>query len=367
MRVLHVMEALEGGTSRHLRDLVRFTPDVEQHVAVPEARIGAPTDENALNALRAAGAAVHLVPMTRRPPSASNARAVPTIRRLARIVGADVVHAHSSLGGALGRIATWGSGIPRVYTPNGLATHPAALAVERGLGRLTDAFVAVSDSEAELVRRLRLVPERRLHVIPNGIDPDLPATGPDLRELGGVPADAPLVVSVGRLIEQKAPLLVVETLVRVLRGRPDAYALLIGDGSLHAEVDAALTRSGLGSRLRRLPVVPDVAAGLATATVVLLLSTFEGAPYVPLEAMRAGVPVIATDVVGTRDIVDSAVGGLVPTGDAQAAAAAVLRLLGTPDTAMQLGQAGRERVTSQYSAHAMGRRHFDLYCSIRRI
>ncbi len=72
IRVLHVLEALEGGTARHLRDLVRFTPGVEHHVAVPAQRVGGLTDADAIPAMRAAGAVVHLVPMTRRPPTARN-------------------------------------------------------------------------------------------------------------------------------------------------------------------------------------------------------------------------------------------------------------------------------------------------------
>jgi glycosyltransferase involved in cell wall biosynthesis len=364
-RVLHVLEALEGGTSRHLIDLVRFTPETEQHVVVPPRRVGALTDERALSALRAAGATVHVVAMTRRPASGANARALRTLVRLVRRTAPDLLHTHSSVGGALGRAAAVLSRTPVVYTPNGVYPARGALVIERALGRVTDRLVAVSDSEAELVRRLNLVDPARLAIIPNGIDPVQPANGPDLRALAGVPPDAPLVVSVGRLVPQKAPLDVIAALGQALRARPTAYALLVGDGDLRTQVDAARLGLDLDDRLRYLPFVPDVAAGLGTADVALLLSHFEGAPYVPLEAMRAGVAVVATDVVGTRDVVvQGETGVLVPMGDTRAAALAVVGLLDAPDRRAAMGQAGQRRVLHERSAVAMGGAHADLYATL---
>jgi glycosyltransferase involved in cell wall biosynthesis len=359
VRVLHVLEALEGGTSRHLRDVVRWTTGVEHHVAIPSTRVGAPTDRSAIPALRAVGATVHIVDMTRRPPSAANAAAVLRLRRLLYACGADIIHGHSSIGGALARLAATGTGRPRVYTPNGLHDHRLSCAVERALGPLTDALIAVSASEAASVVRRRLVPAVRLRVIPNGIEPMTGAAGPDLRLLAGIPPSAPLVLSVCRLSPQKDPATLLAALVSLLRTRTDAWGLLVGDGVLRAHVTAQIDASGLAGRLRWVPQVDEVAASLGQANVVLLLSRFEGAPYVPLEAMRAGIPVVASDVVGTRDVVlHNRTGLLVAPGDPAAAADAVLALLADPARSRALGAAGQALITdpeAPFAAATMGR------------
>jgi glycosyltransferase involved in cell wall biosynthesis len=227
------------------------------------------------------------------------------------------------------------------------------------LGPLTDALIAVSASEAASVVRRRLVPAVRLRVIPNGIEPMTGAAGPDLRLLAGIPPSAPLVLSVCRLSPQKDPATLLAALVSLLRTRTDAWGLLVGDGVLRAHVTAQIDASGLAGRLRWVPQVDEVAASLGQANVVLLLSRFEGAPYVPLEAMRAGIPVVASDVVGTRDVVlHNRTGLLVAPGDPAAAADAVLALLADPARSRALGAAGQALITdpeAPFAAATMGR------------
>jgi glycosyltransferase involved in cell wall biosynthesis len=275
-----------------------------------------------------------------------------------------VVHAHSSVGGALGRLAAALTRRPAVYTPNGLYDSAATLTIERLLGHLTARLVAVSASEAQRVRDLRLVPDDRLVVIPNGIDLASPTRPFDLRPLAAIPPEAPLVAFVGRLIAQKQPLLVVDALHRVLDARPDAYALLIGDGPLRSAVEAAIADH---PRMRRLDGVRAVSAGLGSADVVVLLSSFEGAPYIPLEAMLAGTPVVVSDVVGSRDAVALAGGGLiVPDRDPGAAAAALLRLLADDPERARLGADGAAGVRRALGVGAMGQALAETYAAVQR-
>src|SRR5258708_17322779 len=205
--VLHVLEALGGGTARHLLDTVRHTPDVRHEVAVPRRRVGWLSDDSAFVELERAGAVVHAVEMRRAPWHPRNVSALARLAALMRERRPALVHGHSSLGGALARTAAWPLGVPRIYTPNGIATAARAVLLERSLGRITDRLVAVSESEAALVRRLRLVPDERLVVVPNGVNPDDPLGAPsfDVRERLGLPADTPLVGCVGRPVAQKAP------------------------------------------------------------------------------------------------------------------------------------------------------------------
>jgi glycosyltransferase involved in cell wall biosynthesis len=284
-----------------------------------------------------------------------NALALVELRRLIRRVDPHVLHAHSSIGGVLGRLAAVTTGRPRLYTPNGLATGRAPLLVERAMGRITDRFVAVSESEAAVARRHHIVPDDRLVVIPNGLDVQLPAPGPDLRAMLAIPAGAPIVGSIGRLVDQKAPERFLAVAGGVLAAEPDAHAVLIGDGPLAAPLAgelAALARTG---RFHHLAQFPDAAGVVGQFDVFVLLSRFEGGPYAPLEAMRAAVPVVLSDVVGNRDVVvDGASGHLVAEDDAEGAVQVVRSLLADPQRAREVGDAGRLRMVTTFDVATMG-------------
>lgn len=365
--VLHVLEALEGGTARHLADVVRTVAGVRHAVVVPPRRSAGVTDTAAVAAMEAAGAAVHRVPMRRAAADPVNAAAVARVRRLVAALHPDVVHGHSSVGGAIARLATWRSPVARVYTPNGIARGRLALHAERALGRRTDVLVAVSPSEARLAASLGLVPAARVAVIPNGIDPDPPPAdgAPELRVLVGVPPGTPLVGCVARLVPQKAPEDFVRAAALVAARHPTAHFLLIGTGPLQGAVDREVDAAGLWGRFHQVRFLPNAAACMGQLDVFVLPSRFEGAPYTPLEAMRAGVPVVLTDVVGNRDTVEDGVSGLlVPPGDVAALARTVGTLLADRELAARLGRAGRERVRERFSLAAMASALGDLYARL---
>lgn len=362
MRVLQVLEALEGGTSRHVVDLVRWTPAVEQHVAVPERRVGGVTDEAAAPALRAHGAVVHPVAMTRSPVTPANARSLAALVRLIRRVRPDVVHAHSSIGGLLGRVAAALTGVPAVYTPNGVTDVRAGVLVEQALRPVTARLVAVSTSEADRVRRLRLVGPDRVRVVPNGIDLDRDPEPYDLRAHLGVPATAPLVGTISRLVPQKDPLTWVAMAALVAEQVPAAHFAVIGDGALRAEVATAVARAGLGDRLHVVAHLPEADRALPGLDVFAMASVFEGAPYAPMEAMRAGVPLVLTDVAGSADLVDDGVEGRkVPPRDPVALAAAVVEQLTDRDLARDRAELAVKAVAARFGGDVMGHRTRAVY------
>lgn len=360
--MLHVLEALEGGTARHLVDVVRWTEGIEHHVALPPRRVGGLTDEGAAPALRALGATVHPLAMTRTPVTGANGRAVVALGRLIGRVGPDVVHGHSSIGGLVARLAGTATRRNTVYTPNGITDVRAGVLVERALGPLTDRFVAVSPSEAARARSLRLVRPTRVRLVPNGIDPDPRGPPIDLRAVLGVPARSPLVGTVSRLVPQKDPLTWVAMATQVAAARPDARFVIIGDGALRAEVTAALAAAGLDGVVHLVPLLPDAVRALGSLDAFVLSSVFEGAPYAPMEAMVAGTPVVLTDVAGSTDLVTDGVDGrLVPPRDPTALAAAVVDLLDQPQVATRLGAEGRRTVLDRFSGPAMGRAMVAVY------
>ena len=353
--VLHVLEALEGGTARHLVDVVRHTPGVAHHVATPSERVGWVTDASAFAAFNEAGAEVHLLGMRRRPLSPRNALALAALTRLVASLRPAIVHGHSAAGGALARLTPRIGRPAVVYTPNGLAQGRLAHAVERALGPRTDRLVAVSASEGELVLARRLVEPGRLSVVPNGVDLTAPPPACDLRQHLGIAAGTPLVGTVARLVPQKSPLDFVAAAAVVAEQRPDVHVALVGSGPLRAEVVAAVRAAGLDDRFHLVAGIEQVGSVLGQLDVFVLASAFEGGPYSPLEAMRGGAPVVLTDVVGNRDVVEDGVSGrLVPPGDPAALAGAVLALLDDPATAGRLTAAARQRVAERFDVRQMG-------------
>jgi glycosyltransferase involved in cell wall biosynthesis len=357
-KVLHVLEALEGGTARHLVDIATYATGSDHEVVIPPRRVGGLTDETARPRLDAIGTPVHLVGMHRAPWSPANGPALVALRRLVREVQPDVVHGHSSIGGLLARLVAGRR--PVVYTANGITSVRAGIAVERALARRTRVFVATSPSEGVLAERLHLVgPGGRVAVIPNGIElTEPPATL-------GLPADALLIGSLSRLVPQKAPTDLVAACRLVLEAEHEAHAVVIGDGELADEYEAAVDASGVRDRLHRIPSLDGAAGVLGQLDVFLLASRFEGGPYAPLEAMRAGTPVVLTAVTGNRDAVEDGVSGrLVPEGRPDLLGEAVLALLRDPALRTRLAGGGRARVAERFDVRSMGAALDEVYRSL---
>jgi glycosyltransferase involved in cell wall biosynthesis len=359
-----VLEALTGGVSRHVVDLARYVKGVQHVVAAPAQRVGSVPDRLARDQLAAAGAEFHCVEMRRSPLHPRNALSYLELARLVRRCQPAIIHGHSAIGGALSRTVPAPAGTARVYTPNGLHDSRFSLTIERALVARTDRVVAVSPSEAEALRKHRLVRDDNVVMIPNGI-----ALGPvqgdavvDLRAVAGIPANAPIVASIARLLPQKAPERFVECCRLVARDNADAYFLLIGDGPLAPRVDQAADCDELRGRFVRVSEVQGVAPSLGQLDVFVLLSRFEGAPYAPMEAASAGVPVVLSDCVGNVDVLDESLGYLVaPDADPVTAAATVTKLLSDPDFHRRTGEACARRIADAFDIEKIALTYTELY------
>jgi glycosyltransferase involved in cell wall biosynthesis len=362
--VVHVLEAMGGGTSRHMVDLVAATEGFKHVVVAPTQRFEDITDETMIPRLREAGFDVHIIDMRRTPTHPDNAKAIIRGWRLIQSLQPSIVHGHSHIGGAVARLASLPAhGVPRVWTPHGLHHSRGIMAVERAFNRLTSATVAVSESEADLLRSRGVVRSGKLYTIPNGIDPK-PLGGElgQLREQFGIAQDAPLVGTLGRLADQKAPLDFVAA-CQILHERfPQAHFIQIGDGPLADAVTRAAANMIDAGVFHQVSYLKDASAYMADLDVFLLNSLFEGGPYAPLEAMREGVPVVLTDVVGSHDVVEDGVTGyLVPFADVRAAADAVGSLLSSPERRRQFAAEASRRLNDRFSAQRMGAAHREMY------
>ena len=340
-----------GGASVHVRDMARWLRAQGHEVHVITGAAGPYLDllreaEIPTVALSALGRELHPLRDT---------RAAAQLHAALRRLRPDVLSLHSSKAGALGRIVAPLLGLRPLYTPHGWAFTTGVperearryRRIERLLARLPGVIVDVCDFERELALAAGVGRPDDHVVIHNGMPerPELPLADP-----GRSP---PHVVMVARFEAQKDH----GTLLRALALVPDGlpwHLSLVGDGPLRSETAALATALGLGDRIRFVGALTDVAATLADAQAFVLASRWEGFPRSVLEAMRAGLPVIATRVGGVHEAIqDGAQGLLVAPGDARALAAALTQVLGRPDLRMMLGAAGRARYLDQFTFERM--------------
>jgi glycosyltransferase involved in cell wall biosynthesis len=373
------MECTIGGTRRHLRDLVHGLIERGVEVEVECAALRDPRMREDMAAMTAAGARVHELPMVRRISPARDAWHA--LRLAARLCDRrfDVVHTHSSKAGALGRAAALlCSGAARVHTPHtfavsfrggtgqgGEAVGPLGLVMrtERLLGLLTQRVIHVSESERREGAELGLVPAARAVVIPNGIDPGRfarPTGGPALRAELGIPDSARVVGSVGLLNDAKGFDLLVAAAAHL---PPDVHVLIAGHGEREQALREQARALGLEARVH-LPGWRERLGPVHSATDVFVLpSRWEGLPYALLEALAAGLPCVASDVNGSRDVLsgEPACGLLVAREDAVALAAGLTRMLEDRALAAASAEAGPRRVAAEFTRERMLDRTLALY------
>jgi glycosyltransferase involved in cell wall biosynthesis len=308
--------------------------------------------------LDAVGVRLHRMPLHHR--SAVGAlRAAGALLPLRR-VRPDVVHAHN-VGAAVAAHAGLRAPLrrpPMLVTFHGVAEadYPRAASL---LARVGDLVAVVDDSIGE-----RLVsagfPRGRLRIVRNAVTRPPRHDPAEVRRTLGIGADVPVVLSVARLVEQKRPDVLVDAFGQV---PAPAVLLMAGSGPLREQTQQRVEAARLADRVRLLGDRDDVDRLLAAADLLVLASDWEGLPMALLEAMSAGVPVVATAVDGVvRACADAGV--LVPRRDPAALGAALRDLLADPARRAALSDAGRARVAAHYSPAAMAAGYGALYAEL---
>lgn len=275
---------------------------------------------------------------------------IATARRLARRLRAlrpDVLHTHNPSPHQVGALARRLAPVPvLIHTKHGRNFFGRRLEqwAERVAGRWSDLVVPVSRDAAEVARADDRVPAHRIRVIHNGVT------------LGTVPArprpgaTGMHAVHVARLNEIKDQSTLLAA-ARLVADRRPAFRLdIVGDGPLGEALRAEAEALGLGAVVSFHGLQADVRPFLAAADLFVLSSTSEGIAITLLEAMGAGLPVVATDVGGNREVVvPDETGMLVPPRDPAAMADAIIALLDDPARAIAMGHAGRARVEDEFN------------------
>jgi glycosyltransferase involved in cell wall biosynthesis len=277
-------------------------------------------------------------------------RAVFEIRGVLRELCPDLVSTHSTTAGLLGRIAARTLGIPVLFTAHGWGFTEGRpwsqrilfWLVEWAAAPLSARIITVCASDLRAATRSHLTRRARLAVIPNAVL--------DVREsLRATPGESPpRLVMVARLSWWKDH----PTLLRALAELVDLeWELeLVGDGPLRNEVGALATSLGISSRVCFAGFCSDVPARLAKAQVFVLATKWEGFPRSILEAMRAGLPVVASEVGGVRESVrDGETGFVVPSRDVPALRDRLRILLASPEQRVRMGKAGRAWYEERFS------------------
>ena len=299
---------------------------------------------------------------------AISVRALSAIARLIRSFQPDLVHAHNLFFRTTELAAMFRMTIrvPLITTLHlgkseggGRILNSLIRAYESTVGnfivRRSDHIIAVSNAVAEHARRMskHLAP---VTVIPNGVDTSVFYPGTNRSDI------AQTILFVARLVPNKAP----ETLIRaaaiVLARYPQAKFVLVGDGPLRVRLQKQANQLGIGHAVQFLGLRYDVPELMRQATLFVRPSTLEGMPLTILEAMASMLPVVATPVGGTPELLKDGVNGyLIPVGDHVALANSITKLLDDPLLAKKMGQSGRELVEASYTWDAVAEQTERVY------
>jgi glycosyltransferase involved in cell wall biosynthesis len=358
-RILQIIPTLDrSGAEKQLTLLAAGLPRPEF-----ETHVGLLTRTGPLAAeLEAVGVPVTLIGKSGKVDPASFLR----LKRHIAELRPDLVHTWLFAANGYGRAAALAAGVRHVVAGERCVDPWKAwheLAIDRWLARRTERIVVNSAGVRDFYVRHGL-PSEKFVVIPNGIAPPAPSDlgrNELLAELG-LPAGARLVGAINRLWPQKRlkDLIWAADLLKVIRD--DVHLLIVGDGPQRDRLERFRRQVRIEDKVHFLGHRNDVPRLLPHFDALWLASEYEGLPNVVMEAMAAGVPVVATDISGNRDlVVPGETGFLVPVGGRAAFARETKRILDDADLARRLGEAGRQRVLTEFTIERMVDHHAELY------
>lgn len=264
-----------------------------------------------------------------------------------------------------------GSSPPILFTEHGRhypdERKPKRVLANRWLIKPNDRVTAVGRFVKQALVDNEGIPEGRIKVIYNGIDPDAfppadAASRSQARRLIGVDDDTPLVMQVARFHPVKDHETAVRAFARAVRSIPSAVLCLVGDGGEREAIKGLCGELQIREKVRFLGLRGDVSQLVPGADVFLLSSLSEGVSVTLLEAMATGLPIAATDVGGNPEVVEHGATGLLsPRGDHEALAANLVTLLQDPAQCQAFGRAGRGRLLDQFTQDRMHREYTELY------
>jgi len=347
IRVLLACQPLHSGVPHHVLDLVRSLDPARFRLA-----LACPRESLLWDELEGSGVELHAISPAREAGPA-DVRSLVTLARLVR--GADVVHGHSAKAGFLVRLAAALAGRRSacLFTPHGWsfwsaggATGRLYLSLERLAAHWCRTIITLSADERDAGLTAGVGSPARYEVIPNGIELARFARTPE-------PVVGRVLV-VGRFSPPKRHDLVLRAFAGVQGRFPGSELWFVGDGDDRPAAERLAAELGVQGATRFLGVRHDVPDLLAQAACFVLASDYEGCPLSVIEAMAAGVPVVATSVGGVPEVVQDGVTGILgEPGQPDGLARGLAEVLGDERRAVELGRAGRELAQQRFSREQM--------------
>ncbi|PTX96886.1 hypothetical protein DB345_06840 [Spartobacteria bacterium LR76] len=362
IKVLHVIDHLgSGGAQTVLLNLLKFRnqQDFSYTVACLHGKGGVAAELEAIG-----------VPVVSLSPGKLPPLYVPNLAGLLLKERFDIVHCHLFGANWLARPIAALCGQKTIFAHDhcndALRERLGPFLIDRLTNLLSCKILAVSRSTREFLLRQEGISDEVVEYFTNGVDVD--AFGPPSREARagfrvrwGLKPEDFVVGGIGRLVPQKDFTTFLRAAALVVEKSPEARFVIFGEGPEEAELKALAVRLGLEERVQFAGYVGDRQAVYGAIDLLLLTSRYEGTPMVLLEAMAAGVPICATGVDGTAEILTSGETALLfPPADPQAAAEAILEMQNQP-VAQKLSLAARVRAQADFSAKSLCLRLEDLY------
>lgn len=375
VRVCHLqLLPIMSGVQRSMLEIIRHLDKARYDVSVACQGRGPLTER-----LDELGFRCHLVPALHRPISPfRDMSAYRQLRNLFRAEKIDLVHTHSSKPGILGRLAAAHVSVPYVvHHVHGLPFHEYSSAlqrllytqIERWAGRHSDRVIFVNNEERELCLRTGLLPAEKCITIPNGVCLtrfSASAQSSDrerFRQKHAIDEGETIILFTSRVCPQKQPMILPRIVAHLRELSPSGNWRLVvqGSGELESKLIDAVRRSGLCDQFLFLGWQANPTQAINAADIVLLPSKWEGLPICLLEAQAAGLPVVASNVKGNREVVTPATGFLVTANSAEEYACALRVLISHPETRMQMGIEARRRARLHFDTKINSRLVADLY------
>jgi glycosyltransferase involved in cell wall biosynthesis len=345
-----------GGPAHHVSLLAgRLDPDRYDTLLVA-GRPG-PAEGSFEDLAREYGARLHMLPsLSPEIDLGADLRALRSLTGIVRGFRPHIVHTHTAKAGALGRTAALLGARPRPLIVHSYHGHvlegyfgPAVTAgyraVERGLARVSDRLIGVSQATVDDLVRLRVARRDRFEVVPLGLD-----LGRYLSLDPPPAADGAVALYAGRLVPIKRVDLLLRALARARAAGAPLRLVVLGDGELRPQLERLARDLGIGAAVTFAGYHQDVLPHLGAADLAVLSSANEGTPVALIEAAAAGRPLVATRVGGVPDVVAPGTGRLVESGDEEGMAAALAELAADRELRLELGARARAHVRATYVA-----------------
>ncbi|HJZ69893.1 MAG TPA: glycosyltransferase [Blastocatellia bacterium] len=353
-RVLHLIDSFEiGGTERQAVELLKRLDRERYDVRLAVLRKGGPF----FNEIEPLFPVVPEFPLN----SFYDANAVKQLARLCALMlreRIDILHAHDFYSGFIGSAGARLVGVKVIACQRHLklSNRRVHLGGTRAIHRLAHRILVNSQAIREKIVEHDTARAEKIVVINNGVEiaePSAPARD-ELRCELGLASNVKLIGMVARLQEVKGHRFFIEAAARISRSGVDAHFVLVGDGPLRSEIEKQIDDLGITTRVHLLGDRTDVARLVSAFDLLVLASLHEGLPNAVMEAMAAGVPVVATAVGGAKELIlDGETGYLAPPSNAAALAERIAFALGDETERVRITNAARNHIAASFGMERM--------------